>query len=438
MVRLLAPAALAAAVLIGAIVLLSGSRGAGSHKLGVTIREATNVVPGQPVKIAGVPVGKVTAIEPVDGGRAARIRLELEDKGWPVTRDSRMQLRWGGTASFANRYIDLVPGEDGARTLPDGGTFPAARFAVPVEFDSLLRAFDAKTRADVSGFIDNAGPAFAAAKPGLAETLDNAPAALEQGGKALGDLDADNAALDTLVKSTDRVLASVQSAEPGIRELLDGAGTTFDAIADESDTLRRDLDMAPATLRQARGTLGRANPTLVSAQGLVRDIAPGVTELRRIARPLSSVLTTVERVGPDAEATLASVRAAVPDLNPLLRRVRVLSPEIESIGRGSVKALKCIRPYTPDGFAFFTNWGDFLSTTDGKDRLIRAQVQNYGPAFSNASPYNARQMKELFPDIEYGFPRPPGTNAGQPWFLPECGAGPDALDPAKDPEARIP
>jgi len=38
--------------------------------------------------------------------------------------------------------------------------------------------------------------------------------------------------------------------------------------------------------------------------------------------------------------------------------------------------------------------------------------------------------------MTYGFPRPPGTDAGQPWFLPQCGAGPDALDPNKDPEAR--
>jgi hypothetical protein len=33
-------------------------------------------------------------------------------------------------------------------------------------------------------------------------------------------------------------------------------------------------------------------------------------------------------------------------------------------------------------------------------------------------------------------PRPPGWNEGKPWFLPQCGAGPDAVDPTKDPEDR--
>ena len=33
-------------------------------------------------------------------------------------------------------------------------------------------------------------------------------------------------------------------------------------------------------------------------------------------------------------------------------------------------------------------------------------------------------------------PRPPGETSGQPWFQPQCGAGPEALDPAQDQEAQ--
>ena len=29
-----------------------------------------------------------------------------------------------------------------------------------------------------------------------------------------------------------------------------------------------------------------------------------------------------------------------------------------------------------------------------------------------------------------------GEPAGQPWFIPECGIGPEDLDPDNDPEAR--
>ena len=111
-------------------------------------------------------------------------------------------------------------------------------------------------------------------------------------------------------------------------------------------------------------------------------------------------------------------------------------PQLGSIGRQSVEQLKCIRPYTPDAVAFFTNWADFLSATDGKDKYIRANVQLLTPAPYNAITGNSADIAKAFPGLRYAFPRPPGLNAGQPWFLPECGAGKDSLDPSKDPEAR--
>jgi hypothetical protein len=43
--------------------------------------------------------------------------------------------------------------------------------------------------------------------------------------------------------------------------------------------------------------------------------------------------------------------------------------------------------------------------------------------------------------ILYAFPRPPGLNGSQgigsgsgPFFQPQCGIGPESLDPSKDPE----
>ncbi|HYF24280.1 MAG TPA: hypothetical protein VD931_00935, partial [Baekduia sp.] len=163
---------------------------------------------------------------------------------------------------------------------------------------------------------------------------------------------------------------------------------------------------------------------------------PGVPELRRTAAPLGGLLRTVRDVGPDATATLATARRAAPRVTPLLQRATALSPQLRSIGEQSVENLECIRPYTPEANAFFSNWGDFFSGTDGKDKMIRAQVQNYAPAFSNVSGYTAAQAARLFSGLEYGLPRPPGQVAGQPWFLPQCGAGPDAIDPQKDPEIR--
>lgn len=425
---------LAGVALVG--VLLSGGDERPGHRVSVVVREATNVAPGQYIREAGVPVGRVVSIEPTDSGSRARLVLEVEEPAWPVPSDSTLLLRWGGTANFSNRYIALTRGR--ARTTWEaGGRLPAKTLDVPVEFDGLLRTFNAEVRADMKGMLDVAGPALLTAKPHLRRALVDAPPALEQARLVLGDIDDERRALDTLVRTSDRVLSAVDSAQPGVREVLSGAAGTFQAIAAEERDLRTTIDRAPVAFAQVRRTLARANPTLVAARDLTRRLKPGIAQVRAIAPSLNRTLRTLEDVGPDARSTLASLGAAAPDLNPLLDRVRALSPQLQSIGDQADEQLDCIRPYMPDIMGFASIWGDFFAAPDGKDKLWRAQVQAFLPMLGNAMPYTPADAKKLFPGLEYGFPRPPGTNAGQPWFLPECGAGPDALDPSKDPETKI-
>jgi ABC-type transporter Mla subunit MlaD len=316
------------------------------------------------------------------------------------------------------------------------GVFPAADFTIPVEFDGFTRTFDGRMRNDLHAFLDDAGTSLGDARTGLRRTLAAGPGAVGEAASVMEDLDADKSALKTLVDSANRVMGAVRSSQPGLRDLLTGAAQTFDAIGSQTTALQQTLQRAPGMFATTRRTLAQADDTLDLAGTVTSRIGPGVKELRSLARPLNDTLRTVVRVAPDAKSTLRSVTAATPDLNPLLKRVEGLSPEVRSVGAQAVDNLECIRPYTPSIMAFFANWGDFFSFDDGRDKMIRAQVQNFLPAETNISDYNSAQAKKAWPGLEFGFPRPPGTDAGQPWFLPQCGAGPDALDPAKDPESR--
>ena len=64
------------------------------------------------------------SIEPAAEGRLARVELTIGDEAWPLTQGTKMILRWGGTVSYANRYIALFPGPAGAPALADGADFP--------------------------------------------------------------------------------------------------------------------------------------------------------------------------------------------------------------------------------------------------------------------------------------------------------------------------
>ena len=429
--RLGALAVLAAVV---AVVIATSSGGSSGHKVTVVVADAVNVVPGQYIKAAGVNVGAVDSIEAVDGGRAAKLTLRIDDKAWPLPQGSKLQLRWGGTVSFVNRYISLTRGPSTNPPVATNGVLPAADFSTPVEFDSFVGTFDRKTRADLGAFLTNAGIALHSASPNLRRAIEAAPAALTQTAAVLGDLDDNEATLSTLVNSGAQVVDAVHRADPGIQPLLTGAATTFAALASRAQQLQATLQTAPSAFAQTRTTLAAAEPTLNLAQSVTARVAPGVTELRRIAAPLDTLLTTLRSVGPDAITALSAARSAAPSLNPLLVKATAVMPTLGSIGSQGTTSLQCVRPYTPDIIAFTSDWGDFISGVDGKDHYFRAQVQTLVPATYNAQTYNSAQMKKVFPWISYAYPPPPGYAAGQPWFLPQCNEGPSTLNPAADPE----
>ncbi len=432
--RTIAPAALVLTVAV-AVILLSSS-GTNTHRLFVIVPDATDALAGQDIRAAGQRVGEIASITPIDRGRAVRLELAIDGSAWPLPGGTRFALREGGTISYSNRYIALTKAPGPATPLTEGQTLPASAFTVPVEFDQLIGTFTPRVRSDLKAFLQNGGVALHAASPALRHALSAAPPALTQADAVLRDLNADESALNTLVTSTDRVINAADTANPGVGQLIGAAATTFAAIGSQSHALQVALTHAAPTLTGARTVLHHASRTLSTARDLLGTLGPGVEQARRLATPLSDALTTLVHVGPDAIATLTTAHDAAPQLDALLSKVTTLMPEIGSIGRQSVTQLQCVRPYTPDIVAFFSNWADWLSYTDGKDRYGLANAESLLPASNNAETYTPGQAAKLFPGLSYGFPRPPGYNAGQPWFLPQCGAGPAALDPSKDPEAK--
>jgi ABC-type transporter Mla subunit MlaD len=423
-----------AAVAVAVFGVLIAGGGGSSHSVYAVVPEAAAVVPGLEVRAAGVRVGSTGEIVPVDGGRAAKVEFKLDDRAWPLRGGSIFQLRWGGTGSFSARYLNLDPSTDGPK-LADGATLPKGSLQAPVEFDTFTAMFDRGVRSDLSHTLQNTGATLKDAVQPLRSALGSAPPVAEEANQIFRSLQENHDALHALLRSGDSVVNAIQGADPGLGLLLSGAGTTFAATASRAHELQVTLDRLQPTLEQMRSTLGHADGTLQAAADLTDRIGPGVSELRRLSHPLNRLLGSVVRVAPDARASLASVRAATPYLNPLLSRATSLMPTLESIGRRGVHELRCIRPYTPEIVSLASNWGDFFSYVDDKDKMARVAAANiYGGL--NAAPLNADQASKTFPGLVYGFPRPPGMSADQPWFLPQCGAGPDALDPAKDPEAR--
>ncbi|WP_354698887.1 hypothetical protein DSM112329_04585 [Paraconexibacter sp. AEG42_29] len=430
--RAVALGGLAAIVLL--VVLLTGGGNAGSHTLYATVSDATNLIKGQELKAGGGKIGVIDDVRAIDGGAKARLTLSVEDRAWPLPKDTTFTARFGGTAAFYNRHILVTPGKEGGASLTEGADIPALDFRVPVEVDQLLSVFDTDVRRDLKSFVNRSGETLDRSQEPLRKTLDKTPQAITQAARVFEDLTDDRNALSLTLTKTDDVVDAVRRADPGLERLLTGAATTFSAIADKQTQLKTTVERLPGMLAQTRSTLTKAEGTLDDAGALATKLHPGVRQLRTIAAPLNDVLASVQTIAPDANATLATVRRSTPQVNTFLKRTTTLTPQIGSIADKAIENLNCIRPYTPELMGLLTTWGDFMSWSDTKDKYLRARVENFLPTPTNDVPQTPAQLKQTFPDLRYGFPRPPGYNAGQPWYIDECGAGKDAVDPSKDVE----
>ncbi|HEX6389778.1 MAG TPA: MlaD family protein [Solirubrobacteraceae bacterium] len=434
MARLLAGLLLAGAAVVALVVGFGGGRR--EHRVSFVVAEAADLMPGLKVRAAGQHVGEIASLSTVDGGRAARVELKLfDDEVWPLPRDTRLRLRFGGTIAYSQRYVDLRRGTATGPAIPEGGAIARANVEVPVEFDELFGTFGPRTRENLRATIDAAGRALAPAAAPIRDALPPLAGLVEQGRGVFADVGADRSALATLVRSSDRIVSAAHRATPGLSPLLRDASTTFAALGGGASDMRRLLARLPSTLTSARTTLRRADTTLATATQVTSRLRPGVERLIDITPPLRRALGTLVAVAPDARAALATARRAAPDLTGLLNRATALMPDVTSVGEQAAPQLRCVRPYAPEIAGWASTWTGFLALGDGKDKYARLFNSIY--PFPNDTPFGIPTASKLVPGsfASYAFPRPPGANAGQPWFQPECGVTAAGLDPAKNPEA---
>ena len=103
------------------------------YEVSAVFHSANNVKERQPVRIAGVDVGKVVEIEHPEPGKArAVIRMRIEDEGRPVHADATVKIR-PRLFLEGNWLIDLEPGTAAAKEIPDGGTIPIQQTSTPVQ-----------------------------------------------------------------------------------------------------------------------------------------------------------------------------------------------------------------------------------------------------------------------------------------------------------------
>ena len=160
--RTAAVAALVVAVVAVGIILLSGGSG---YQVTAIFENASQIVTGDQVEVAGNTVGSVSKIALTPDGRAELTLTINSSQFTPLPRSTQAIIRQPGLSSVAARYVDLNLGSASGATIPSGGTISQTNTQSEVDLDQLFNALDAKTRKALQDVFQGSASSYAGPGP---------------------------------------------------------------------------------------------------------------------------------------------------------------------------------------------------------------------------------------------------------------------------------
>ena len=441
MARILATAALIAAVALVALALFGG---ADSYRVKATFDNAGQLVEGNEVRVGGQPIGTISKIE-LDDRANAVVTMDVEDALAPLHEGTTATIRATSLSGIANRYISLKPGPNSERRIEDGGRIGTDSTTAPVDIDVLFNTLDEKTRGGLRNFIRGTGTQYDSRGVDAGESIEYFAPFLGSTSRLTQELALDQQVLARFLQDGATTVSAIAERRDDLTNLVSNTNTAMRAIGDENVSLQRALELLPDTLRKANTTFVNLRSTLDDLDKLVNESKPNTKELApffralrplvREARPTIADLSDLIR-SPGPNNDLIELTAKQPRLAQLT--ASVFPRAIRALDR-SDPVIEYARGYTPDLVGWITKLGQAASYYDANGHYARVMPE-FAPTALDRANYRLVGVSpgDRLNPFEHGT-RPtcpggatqPAPDGSSPW--PFRGCDPTSGPPSEDP-----
>lgn len=257
--------------------------------------DATGVVSGDDVRIAGVKVGTVKGVEIVDRSRAL-VTFTVEE-------DVRLNESTNATIRFRNlvgqRYISLTQEIGDASVLEAGATIPVTQTSPALDLDVLFNGFK---------------PLFQALSPDDINTLSFEVVQVFQG---------EGGTIESLLGSTASVTQTLADRDAVIGELIDNLDFVLDRVGDRDDQLSNLI----ISFRDLIGGLKDDREAILASLDGISDLSVQTADLvKGIRPPLVEDIKQLRRFATNTDNNKAE----------LDRALQVLPIKLEKVGRTAI------------------------------------------------------------------------------------------------------
>jgi phospholipid/cholesterol/gamma-HCH transport system substrate-binding protein len=302
------------------------------YEIEAVFRTANNVKERQPVRIAGVDVGKVVEVRhPRPGSGMAVIRMRVEDRGRPIHEDATLAIR---PRMFleGNWFLDLEPGTARAPELEDGATIPIQQTRTPVQASQVLTALQADVRKNLQTLLAEYASALeGAGARGYRRSIPHWEPAYK--GSAIvqeATLGIRLHDLSEYIDGAGRVARGLDRSPEQLKSLISDFNTAAAAFAREAVSLEAAIAELPRTLRAGRPALAALDEALPPLRRFARDLRPSVREADRTIDVSFPFIRQARRLVSRRElrGLVRDLRPTVPQLARLATRTRPLYEQV--------------------------------------------------------------------------------------------------------------
>ena len=372
------------------------------YRVSASFAEASQLATEADVRISGVSVGKVKIIEADAQTGRSLVTFELDAKYAPLPSDARAILRQ--KTLLGETYVELTPGTNGARKVPEGGRLPEGAVSETVELDEILRTFDPETRAAFREWTQTQAEAITGRGRDINDALGNLGPFADDAAELVDILNRQEPAVRRLISDTGVVFEALTERDGQLRDLIENSNTVFATTAQRDRELKEAFIALPTFERESRETIER----LTEFAG---DTDPLVTQLRPAARELSPTLTDLAALAPDLKGFFRELgplidasREGFPAAEQVLEDLRPLLAQVDPALRQLNPVLDYVGLYKRDLAGFFANTVAATQATT---------VSSKGPIhyLRTTNPLNAENLAV--------YPTRLPTNRPNPYVLPD-------------------
>jgi ABC-type transporter Mla subunit MlaD len=314
-----------------------GAPWSGGWELRAVVRQATELGPRSPVRIAGVEVGKVKDVEAGEGDTSV-VTMELDDDALPIHADATIKVR-PRIFLEGNFFVDLKPGTPASPAVDEGFTLPVGQTAAPVQLDQILSSLESDSRANLKLLLDGLGEGLA---DGGAQALNRAwkpsDEAFTQGAiaaEAFRGLEEDD--VPKFLAAGGDVAAAASRAHR-LPAFVEGLNRSARALASRREQLSASLPELDRLLAEAGPALDAFNAALPPTRALVRDARPGVQAAPATLELAIPVLEQARKLVAPPE-----LPALLEELDPAVRSLARLEPDLTELFGDVTPVTECLR-----------------------------------------------------------------------------------------------